>query len=767
MSEHRTARSSPGEPLRDSAASSATESAASSATESSRAETSALGSRGSDSASLRPGRLARRDDLLDLIRSVAIVRVVLWHTWSWAWLTWVPAMPAMFFSSGALLDASLRRRGWVATVRDRCRRLLLPYWVYAAACWAVMLLSGWRPTTGEALAWLVPLADPVGSAEMPGLWVPLWYVRAYLWFVLGAGIISAVVRRLGWTAVVGASVVGVGVFWIGRAGTELPMAVGDAAAYLPFVAAGMLYSAGRRLPGRVALGSLGVAAGLGSVVIWQRLGPLDGVVNRSYLLTMTVGAAGVALVLAWRAPLEALSGRWGAVVRRINARALTIYLWQGFGLVAAQRLVDVRVDSPLLAAVLSLVVVAAVILAAVAVFGGLEDVAAGRDRRQLQVPGLLVVPGVALLVAALVVPLPAGATVEAPLSGQAVVARAAQVEADLADGDPGGGDTPTGPDVSGLSAQEVLDGWVQEHAARLDEIGTNWVDAVVVVPDGTAFEASWENDDAVRPSELAWWSMTKAVTAAWFVMLVEDGVVRLDDPLSRWVPETPRADDMTLEQLARHTAGVPEDLSRHIFAADPRDEIDEFIERGELGYEPGEGYGYSRVGYYLLALALERASGVPYTDAVEDLAERAGADLQWDDASSTGSVTDPDGHGYRGGAWSSGGLMSSLDQGAWFVSWLFNTGLSDSAVDMMARFSSDPDRIYYGLGLIPLCPPCERDGEWIRAERVGLDTATGLFGVDRATGAVVMIQTDSWWGPEASEPAFYDLQHRLLDTGRG
>lgn len=730
-------------------------------------------------------RLGRRDELLDLIRSVAIVRVVLWHTWSWAWLTWVPAMPAMFFSTGALLDASLRRRGWVATVRQRCRRLLLPYWVYAAACWVVMLLSDWRPTAGEAFAWLVPLADPVGSAELPGLWVPLWYVRAYLWFVLGAGIIGVAVRRLGWSAVVVASALGVGAFWLGRAGTELPMAVGDAAAYLPFVAAGMLYGGGRRLPGRLALGSLGLAAAVASVVIWQRLGPLDGIVNRSYLLTMAVGAAGVALVLAWRAPLEALSGRWRSVVGRINSRALTIYLWQGFGLVAAQRLVDARVDAPVSAAVLSLLVVAVVIAAAVALFGGLEDLAAGRERRQLLVPRPLALPGVALVVAALAIPMPAGATVEAPLSGQAVVARAAQVEADLA-----GGDGPARPDVSGMTPQEVLDGWVEEHAARLDEIDTNWVDAVVVSPDGTVTSTSWSNGTGVRPEVLAWWSMTKAVTAAWFVTLVEQGVVQPDDPLSRWVPETPRADDMTLEQLARHTAGVPEDLSLHIFDADPRDEIDEFIERGELGYEPGEGYGYSRVGYYLLALALERASGVPYTDAVDDMARRAGVDLQWDDEPVDGPgaqgadaegpdgqgpvaerptsdrpITDPDGHGYRGGPWSSGGIASSLDQGARFVHWLFDEGLSETGVDMMARFSSDPDRIYYGLGLIPLCPPCEPDGEWIRAERVGLDTATGLFGVDRATGAVVMIQTDSWWAPEGPEQAFYDLQHRLLDTG--
>src|SRR5690349_17103382 len=106
-------------------------------------------------ATTRPGG---PDRLLDVIRAVAIVRVVLWHTWSWWWLTWVPAMPAMFFTTGALLDRSVERRGWARTVAQRSRRLFLPYWVYGGACWLVMLADGWRPGPGEAWAWVVPLA---------------------------------------------------------------------------------------------------------------------------------------------------------------------------------------------------------------------------------------------------------------------------------------------------------------------------------------------------------------------------------------------------------------------------------------------------------------------------------------------------------------------------------------------------------------------------------------------------------------------------------
>src|SRR5690606_17227153 len=101
-----------------------------------------------------------------------------------------------------------------------------------------------------------------------------------------------------------------------------------------------------------------------------------------------------------------------------------------------------------------------------------------------------------------------------------------------------------------------------------------------------------------------------------------------------------------------------------------------------------------------------------------------------------GPVTDPDGHGYRGGAWSSGGLVSDLDDAARFVQWLFVEGVDDDGLELMTSFSSDPHQSYYGLGLIPLCP-CSTEGDRLRSERFGLDTVPGLFGVDAASRATV------------------------------
>ena len=706
-----------------------------------------------------------KDRILDLIRISAIGRVVLWHTWSWAWLTWIPAMPAMFFVTGALLEGSLERRGWRATLWPRLRRLLIPYWVYAACSWIAMLVDGWRPSVGDGLRWAFPLVDPTGSEALPGLWIPLWYLRAYLWFLLASGVIRWVQRRLGTWSVVLSAAGAAGLWYAARQGLDVPFAVGDAVTYLPFVLAGMGYWSTRRLPRPAILLPLAAAGAVASVAVWQRLGPTDGVVNRSYLLTMLVGATGVALVFGLRAQIEVATSRWSALIARVNSRALTIYLWQGFGLVAAQRLVDQRLDPGPVRAVLSLVVVVAVIAGAVAVFGAVEDVAAGRRTAKDLVPAplrvsprrsALMVPAAGLVVAALVVSQPDGASVDAPLSGQAVVARGGLIEEQLAERE-------AKVDVSGLTPQQVLEQWAAEERDLLRELGTTWIDAAIATPEGDLVEVAWSDGGQPDRADLAWWSMTKTLTAAWLLRLVDDGVVELDDPLAEHVPDTPRAEDMTLRQLASHTAGIPEDLDGDLFDAHPADEIDAFRERGELAYEPGESYQYSRIGYYLLALALERASGLTWQDAVSDMADEAGVQLHFDDELRSGEAADPDGHGYRGGLWSAGGLVSELPDAAQLLRWLFTEGLSDRAIEEMTSFPADADRNYYGLGLVPLCP-CEVVGERIEAERAGLDTASGTFAIDPPTGAAVMVRPQEWWGASGPATEFYDLQQRLLDA---
>lgn len=131
---------------------------------------------------------AARSIYLDALRAVALVRVVVYHVVGNEWLTMVAAMPIMFFVAGSLYAASLERRAGRVVIRDRYRRILLPYWVYIAA---MIALWAWLGVLGElSPANWVGIVMPVLSLygpEGPGAgtdleltWIALWYLQFHL-----------------------------------------------------------------------------------------------------------------------------------------------------------------------------------------------------------------------------------------------------------------------------------------------------------------------------------------------------------------------------------------------------------------------------------------------------------------------------------------------------------------------------------------------------------------------------------------------------------
>jgi serine-type D-Ala-D-Ala carboxypeptidase/endopeptidase len=117
-------------------------------------------------------------------------------------------------------------------------------------------------------------------------------------------------------------------------------------------------------------------------------------------------------------------------------------------------------------------------------------------------------------------------------------------------------------------------------------------------------------------------SITKTMTATLLASLVGDAVVALDDEIGRWLDAGPNA-DITLEQLATHTSGLP-----RLAPNQPTEETNPYrdftAQSAEEGLRaatrtPAAGHLYSNFGYQLLGLVLERASGQRYEDL---LAER-------------------------------------------------------------------------------------------------------------------------------------------------
>lgn len=144
---------------------------------------------------------AGRDRYFDLLRALALFRVVLYHLVGWAWLPLLfPSMGVMFALAGALMARSLERPA-LQVIRSRVRRLLPPVWVLGAVCGTLMVVNGWRPGP-SAVFWILPLSDPpfLAAEWAADMAEPLWYLRAYLWFVLLSPLLLRLLRRFPWPA---------------------------------------------------------------------------------------------------------------------------------------------------------------------------------------------------------------------------------------------------------------------------------------------------------------------------------------------------------------------------------------------------------------------------------------------------------------------------------------------------------------------------------------------------------------------------------------
>ncbi len=107
-------------------------------------------------------------------------------------------------------------------------------------------------------------------------------------------------------------------------------------------------------------------------------------------------------------------------------------------------------------------------------------------------------------------------------------------------------------------------------------------------------------------------SLTKQFTAAAILKLEMQGGLKVTDPVSKYLPEFAAAQkDRTLHQLLTHTAGFPGAIGNDYEAISEAEFIRMAIERADWGSD-NPSYEYSNVGYSLLAIILERASGMDY-----------------------------------------------------------------------------------------------------------------------------------------------------------
>lgn len=111
-------------------------------------------------------------------------------------------------------------------------------------------------------------------------------------------------------------------------------------------------------------------------------------------------------------------------------------------------------------------------------------------------------------------------------------------------------------------------------------------------------------------------SVTKQFAAAAVLTLVEDGKVDLAAPLSRYLPDTPKAwEGVTVEMLLNHTSGIPSYTSDPTFDSHAREDftperlLETFVKAKSLDFQPGADHRYNNSGYFLAGLLIEKVTG--------------------------------------------------------------------------------------------------------------------------------------------------------------
>ena len=118
-------------------------------------------------------------------------------------------------------------------------------------------------------------------------------------------------------------------------------------------------------------------------------------------------------------------------------------------------------------------------------------------------------------------------------------------------------------------------------------------------------------------------SMGKQFTAAALLQLQEKGLLEMDDPLTKYIPDYPDGEKIILHHLVTHTSGIPNltDFPEHrktIMLPSPVEKTILRFKDKPLEFAPGEKFKYCNSGFLLLGLIIEKVSAKTYEEFIEE-----------------------------------------------------------------------------------------------------------------------------------------------------
>ena len=118
-------------------------------------------------------------------------------------------------------------------------------------------------------------------------------------------------------------------------------------------------------------------------------------------------------------------------------------------------------------------------------------------------------------------------------------------------------------------------------------------------------------------------SITKQFAAAAILKLQEAGKLSVEDKLSKFLPDFPRGDEVTLHHLLTHTSGIhsytskPDFMKTVTVETTPEELVNSFKD-DEFDFDPGENQTYCNSGYFLLGYVVEEVTGKSLGDYLQE-----------------------------------------------------------------------------------------------------------------------------------------------------
>lgn len=290
---------------------------------------------------------------------------------------------------------------------------------------------------------------------------------------------------------------------------------------------------------------------------------------------------------------------------------------------------------------------------------------------------------------------------------------------------------PSSGDVDPFLAEQlqyVLD-------SLTSQLGAVGLSGSMILPNGTIWNGAsgihnLNNSPITTEMRLGMGSVSKTMTAAVTMQLVEEGLLTLEDTIGKWLPQYPNVDlGIPVRMLLNHTSGIYNFTNNPAFSTYLNQNLSAFIDNETVmnswvdvpSFPPGTNWGYSNTNYVLLGLIIEAVTGHEFHEEIrnrliipnqlnsmylhpQELPTGPVSNL-WIDLTGDGVANDFTNAGLSdvglfSATWAAGAYMTTPEDLAHWIKYLM-TGevVEPSTVDDMMETYTINSNFHYGLGI--------------------------------------------------------------------